>query len=153
MGLRGVQPKPTALKIARGNPGRRPINAIEPELSAASRAVPAGMTGKAKAEWNRLVDELVDSGSLTIGDMDAFEEYCYLVADVERYRRLIRKKGDEQATALGYANYFNKLRTQKRQQAAHLGLTSTSRASVKAAKVPKKDEAATKRARFFGKAG
>lgn len=152
MGLRGVQPEPTAVKLAKGNPGRRPINAREPRLSVASRNVPAGMTGKARAEWLRLVDELIDSGSLTIGDMDAFEEYCYLVADVQRYRRLIRKAGDEQATALGYANYFNKLRTQKRQQAAHLGLTSTSRSGVKAAKVPKQDEAQTKRARFFGKA-
>lgn len=150
MGLRGVQPQPTALKIARGNPGRRPIP-TEPELPPASKAVPAGMTGKAKAEWLRLVDELVDSGVLTIGDLDAFEEYCYLVADVQRYRRLIRKVGDEQATALGYANYFNKLRTQKRQQAAHLGLTSTSRSGVKPAKVTPKDDAATKRARFFGK--
>jgi P27 family predicted phage terminase small subunit len=151
MGRRGPPPQPTALKIERGNPGRRPLNADEPVLAPPSRDVPDGMTGRAKQEWLRLVDELTDKGVLTIADMDAFEEYCWIVGDVHEYRQLIRKVGKEEAHALGYVNYFNKLRTQLRQQAAHLGLTPSSRSSVKAVKTPKQDEAQTRRARFFGK--
>lgn len=155
MGRRGPQPQPTALKIERGNPGQRPLNQDEPQLAPASRAVPDGLDGRAKEEWLRLVDELTDKGVLTVGDMSAFEEYCRLVGDVDTYERLIaklvkRKGGREYAHSLGYPNYLLKLRTQLRQQAAHLGLTPSSRSGVKAVKVTTQDAAAQKRARFFG---
>lgn len=151
MGRRGPQPQPTALKIERGNPGQRPLNHEEPELAAPETTIPAGMTGRAKAEWLRLVEELTTKGVLTVGDMHGFEQYCTLVGDIDRYEKLIRKVGLEQAHALGYANYLLKLRTQCRQQAAHLGLTPSSRSGVKAVKVATKDAKADKRARFFGK--
>jgi P27 family predicted phage terminase small subunit len=150
MGRRGPQPQPTALKLERGNPGRRPVNADEPVLAPASHAVPAGMTGRSRKEWTRLVGELISKGVLTVGDMHAFEEYCTLVGEVDSYEKLIRKVGRETAHRLGYANYLLKLRTQLRQQAAHLGLTPSSRSGVKAVKVVARDAAATKRERFFG---
>jgi hypothetical protein len=31
MGLRGPAPEPTALKLLRGNPGKRPLNTLEPK--------------------------------------------------------------------------------------------------------------------------
>jgi P27 family predicted phage terminase small subunit len=150
MGRRGPQPEPTALKLERGNPGRRPLNTDEPVLAAASRAVPAGLKGRARREWTRLVDELVSKGVLTVGDMHAFEEYCTLVGEVDSYEKMIRRVGRETAHRLGYANYLLKLRTQLRQQAAHVGLTPSSRSGIKAVKVVAKDAAATKRERFFG---
>lgn len=157
MGRRGPQPQPTELKLERGNPGRRPLNQDEPQLAQGSRAVPEGLEGRAREEWLRLVDELTDKGVLTIADMSAFEEYCRLVGDVHDYEKLIAKKvkeknGREEVHALGYANYLLKLRTQLRQQAAHLGLTPSSRSGVKAVKVETKDAAQSKRERFFGKA-
>lgn len=150
MGRRGPQPQPTVLKLARGNPGKRQLNHDEPDLAAASHAVPAGVTGRAKKEWVRLVDELITKGVLTVGDMHAFEEYCRLVGEVDAYEKLITKVGRAEAHRLGYANYLLKLRTQLRQQAAHLGLTPSSRSGVKAVKVVV-NAAATKRERFFGK--
>jgi P27 family predicted phage terminase small subunit len=151
MGRRGPQPQPTALKLERGNPGHRPLNQDEPQLAAPASKVPVGLKGRAKAEWSRLVDELISKGVLTVGDMHAFEEYCTLVGEVDSYEKLIRKVGRETAHRLGYANYLLKLRTQLRQQAAHLGLTPSSRSGVKAVKsVPVKSAAATKRERFFG---
>src|SRR5690242_17605813 len=150
MGRRGPPPQPTALKLERGNPGHRPLNNDEPQLAPATAKVPAGLKGRAKAEWSRLVDELISKGVLTVGDMHAFEEYCRLVGEVDAYEKLIEKVGRAEAHRLGYANYLLKLRTQLRQQAAHLGLTPSSRASVKAVKVTTKDAAQTKRERFFG---
>lgn len=75
-----------------------------------------------------------------------------MVGEVSAYEKLIKRVGRESAHKLGYANYLLKLRTQLRQQAAHLGLTPSSRSGVKAVKVETKDAAATKRERFFGKA-
>ena len=151
MGRRGPQPQPTVLKLARGNPGKRAINQDEPELAPAGRAVPKGMTGHAREVWLRLVDELCDKGVLTVGDMDAFEEYCWIAGDVAAFRALIRKHGIAKAKAAGYVGDLNKLRTQLRQQAAHLGLTPTSRSGVKAVKsVPTQSPEQQRRERFFG---
>src|SRR5687768_12458103 len=110
MGRRGPKPQPTALKIERGNPGKRRLNDTEPDLAPAERAVPSGMTGVAKAEWLRLVDELTDKGVLTVGDMKCFEEYCYIVGDIADVRKLIRKVGTEEAIAHRYVHYLDKLR-------------------------------------------
>ena len=151
MGRRGPQPQPTVLKLARGAPGHRPLNHDEPALAASSsRKAPAGMTGRAKREWVTLVDELTEKGVLTIGDMHAFEEYCRLVGEVHTYERLIVRVGRPEAHKLGYANYLLKLRTQLRQQAAHLGLTPSSRSGVKAVKVAV-DAKAAQNKRFFGR--
>lgn len=150
MGRRGPPPQPTVLKIERGNPGQRKLNHEEPVLAAASSSVPSGLKGRARKEWTRLAHELISKGVLTIGDLHAFEEYCTLVGEVDSYERLIRRVGRETAHRLGYANYLLKLRTQLRQQAAHLGLTPSSRSGVKAVKVVAKDAAQTKRERFFG---
>jgi P27 family predicted phage terminase small subunit len=110
------------------------------------------LVGRAKTEWVRLADELIAKGVLTIGDMHAFEQYCRLVGEVDSYEAQVKKVGLADAHKLGYANYLLKLRTQLRQQAAHLGLTPSSRSGVKAAKVvPTQSAAATKRERFFGK--
>src|SRR5687768_13401318 len=105
MGRRGPQPQPTVFKIERGNPGRRPLNQEEPELAAPTAKVPPALTGRAKAEWIRLADELIAKGVLTVGDMHGFEQYCTLVGDIDRYEKLIRKVGLESAHSLGYANY------------------------------------------------
>jgi P27 family predicted phage terminase small subunit len=97
------------------------------------------------------VGELIKKGVLTVGDMNAFEQYCTLVGSVAEYEELITTVGLEQAHALGYANYLLKLRTQCRQAAAHLGLTPSSRSGVKAVKVVAPKSAAEKRrTRFFG---
>lgn len=149
MGRRGPQPAPTALKLERGNPGKRPLNHEEPELAPATHAVPSGLKGRARKEWVRLAEELITKGVLTIGDMHAFEEYCTLVGEVDTYEKLIRRVGRAEAHRLGYANYLLKLRTQLRQQAAHVGLTPSSRSGIKAVKTTV-DAAAARKARFFG---
>ena len=148
MGRRGPKPQPTALKIERGNPGKRALPADEPILPAGPRGVPKGMTGRARAEWLRLVDELTDKGVLTVGDLKCFEEYCYLVGDIAELRALMDRVGLEESIANRYVHVMDKLRTQKRQHEAQLGLTPSARSAVKSVKpVSAKDE---RRARFFG---
>jgi P27 family predicted phage terminase small subunit len=151
MGRRGRTAQPTALKLARGNPGKRALNHAEPELAPpSSNAPPRGLAGRAKKEWTRLVDELISKGVLTVGDMHAFEQYCRLVGEIDEYEALIADVGRAAAHSQGFANYLLKLRSQLRQQAAHIGLTPSSRSGVKAVKVAKPGDA--KRKRFFGSA-
>lgn len=146
MGRRGKRPPPTALTIARGNPGKRPINLDEPELPASETDPPADMDGRALVEWNHLASTLVNSGVLTMVDRSCFETYCRLVQDEEEYQKLVAK-GREDAHKLGYASFLLKIRAQKKQYAAELGLTPSSRTGVKVKKPV--DAGNARRKRFF----
>src|SRR5688500_5624075 len=112
MGLRGPPAKPTELKIARGNPGKRALNHDEPELTAATAAPPKGLPVAARKEWIRLAAELINAGVLSVADMRLFEEYCLLVAEVDQTRKQIKRVGIENAHKLGYKNYLIKSRAQ-----------------------------------------
>lgn len=152
MGRRGTKNTPTALKIARGNPGHRAINHEEPELAPVADATPpAGLPKRALAEWKRLAPELIKSGVLTVGDLDTFETYCRLVADCVQVEALVKKHGIQVSQSQGYTGLLIKLRAQKKQYAAELGLTPSSRSGVKKVKVA--DPADARRARFFSIAG
>ena len=70
------RPTPTALKIAKGNPGKRPLNLLEPQPSRQLPACPDYLPEGAKAAWNSLVPELCRIGVLTKIDMNLVERYC-----------------------------------------------------------------------------
>lgn len=76
--MRGRPPTPTKLKLLRGNPGKRAINADEPEPPAASRlpGPPSYVAGEALAEWRRSGPKLLRLGLLTELDHQAFIAYC-----------------------------------------------------------------------------
>jgi phage terminase small subunit len=59
----GRRPAPTSLKVLRGNPGKRPLNASEPAFAVASPAfdaVPPELSADSRAadEWRRLAPML-----------------------------------------------------------------------------------------------
>jgi len=137
MGQRGPRPQPTAFRVARGNPGRRTINEAEPDLPApavGSEKPQAHLSKRAQAEWRRLYAPLAASGVLTEGDLDTFATYCALVGDCAEYEAKVRKVGLEDGLKLGYSGMVLKLRAQKKQYAAELGLTPASRSGVSRAK-------------------
>ncbi|MDB4914060.1 MAG: hypothetical protein JWM95_1704 [Gemmatimonadetes bacterium] len=153
MGLRGPKPQPTALKLERGNPGHRPVNADEPDLPApttAAKAPPRALAGLALAEWNAHVDILIERGVLTSADMYAFRQYCQLVGEVDALEQKLSAMKAWTDKRLKMANYLLKLRNRLAQQSAAIGLTPSSRSGVKAVKVAAKDAATMKRERFFG---
>ena len=71
-------PKPTALKILEGNPGKRPLNKREPKPRVELIPCPQYLKPDkiAYAEWNRIVPELYKLGLLTNIDRAALELYC-----------------------------------------------------------------------------
>ncbi|AML51729.1 phage terminase small subunit P27 family [Falsihalocynthiibacter arcticus] len=74
--MRGRKPKPTALKLIQGNPGKRSINKSEPKPPATMPTCPSHLSPTAKAEWKRLARVLNDIGLLTIADRTVFAAYC-----------------------------------------------------------------------------
>jgi P27 family predicted phage terminase small subunit len=87
--MRGRKPKPTALKLIEGNPGKRPINGHEPKPSAARPTCPSHLSPTAKAEWKRLAGGLHRIGLLTQADRTALAAYCQAYGKwVEAEKRL-----------------------------------------------------------------
>jgi P27 family predicted phage terminase small subunit len=77
MGARGPQPKPTALKLIAGNPGKRPINladGVNPEVVVPD--APKHLSAEARKEWRRVTVELVELGLISRIDRAALALYC-----------------------------------------------------------------------------
>ena len=55
MAKTGRKPKPTALKRLEGNPGKRPLNALEPVPPTVPLQCPRHLLPEAKKEWRVLV--------------------------------------------------------------------------------------------------
>ena len=65
MAKRGRKPKPTALKKLEGNPGKRPLNELEPLPQVTMLRCPNWLEPEAKKEWRRLAPVLIGAGILT----------------------------------------------------------------------------------------
>jgi P27 family predicted phage terminase small subunit len=91
--MRGRKPTPTALKVLRGNPGKRPINKQEPKPAPKVPDMPMWLSAEGKAEWRRVVPELDGIGMLTKVDRAALAAYCAAWARLVEAERLIAKFG------------------------------------------------------------
>ncbi len=74
--MRGRKPKPTALKIAQGNPGKRPINGHEPMPPGSLPDCPPHLSEVAQEEWHRIAESLNKIGLLTQVDRTTMAAYC-----------------------------------------------------------------------------
>jgi P27 family predicted phage terminase small subunit len=83
---------PTALKIARGNPGKRPLRKDEPEFPAGFGEKPSYLSGIASTEWDRVVPTLDQAKLTNPVARAAIEMYCVAYG---RWRRAEDKMGDE----------------------------------------------------------
>ena len=83
-GRSGRRPAPTRLKVVRGNPGKRPLNAKEPQPKTQLSEAPEHLNDEAKREWKRAGEMLADLGVVTELDRSAFAGYCQAWADCKR---------------------------------------------------------------------
>lgn len=102
MATRGRKPKPTAVKVLEGNPGKRPLNMYEPVPDKITPECPSWLNDEAKAEWDRLADKMVNLGTLTEMDMAAFAGYCQSYARWKEAEEFIEKHGTIVKTPSGY---------------------------------------------------
>ena len=131
----GRKPKPTALKVIAGNPGKRALNASEPRFPSGGSPAPDWLGDEAAAAWNRLAPALESNGMLTVADADALAVYCDLVG---RYVEARRAGDDVPMAVVG----------QMRQLASEFGFTPAARSRVAAPKPA--DDGPQGKARFFG---
>jgi len=95
----GRKPKPTALKILEGNPGRRPLNKNEPNPPQIASGCPEWLSDKAKEEWARAAPILERLGLLTELDRVAFAGYCQNYGKWVEAEEFLKEKG----TTYGYS--------------------------------------------------
>ncbi|MBP2028851.1 P27 family predicted phage terminase small subunit [Acetoanaerobium pronyense] len=102
MAQRGRKPKPTALKVLEGNPGKRPLNEQEPKPENRAPKCPSWLELEAKKEWKRMAKTLEAMGILTQVDMTAFAGYCQAYARWKEAEEFLSKHGTIFKTPSGY---------------------------------------------------
>ena len=148
--MRGRKPKPTALKLIEGNPGKRPINVHEPKPPAARPTSPSHLSPTAKAEWKRLAGVLHRIGLLTQADRTALAANCQAYGKwVEAERKLaetppLLKMPSGYIPVSPWVTISNKQAELMARYMAELGLTPSarSRLSVPGAHTLQKDDPA-----------
>jgi P27 family predicted phage terminase small subunit len=145
----GRTPKPTALKILEGNPGKRPLNKSEPKPSVLlANATPPNflkLSNGAKRVWQEVLPAL-PKGLITNADQCLFARWCELQIDRGELREFIRENG----RTLSLFDSQGNLRTVKtqpqiailsaceveiRQIESQIGMTPSSRSRVQCAPV------------------
>jgi P27 family predicted phage terminase small subunit len=80
----GRKPKPTAIKIAEGNPGKRALNHNEPQPRKVRPKLPAHLSTAARVQWRRVLAVLAPTGVITEAEADLLAVYC------ESYARYVQ---------------------------------------------------------------
>ena len=137
MATRGRKPKPTAVKVLEGNPGKRELNTFEPVPKKTSLPkCPDWLEEEARNEWHRLAKNLFELGLLTDLDVQAFASYCQAYARWREAEEFITQHGSLIKTKSGYWQQVPQVsiahQNQKimMQAAAEFGLTPSSRSRI-----------------------
>ena len=95
--MAGRPPKPTALKLVAGNPGKRALNKQEPDPAYVVDLSPPGwLSPEAQAVWNEMAPAAARSKLLTEVDTQAFAMGCVAIA---QYRHATAKVGADSVKA------------------------------------------------------
>lgn len=91
MGKRGPRPQPSSIRIARGNPGKRPLNDREPVPAGGSIHPPEWVVGVARAKWDDVVPKLESMRVITPADVEAIARYCAMYEQWVKYLEQMRR--------------------------------------------------------------
>jgi len=93
--MRGGRPTPTALKIVRGNPGRRRLNPDEPSSPLLKRMppAPAFLDDEGKRAWSTEGRRLIKAGLLTALDLTMFGTWCIWYSKRDLASRAVNQSG------------------------------------------------------------
>lgn len=110
----GRRPKPTALKLVTGNPGKRalPEEGAEPVPPAGEIIRPAFLKKRAAELWYEYAPVCTSMGTLTTADPHLLAEWCQLTVKMERNRTTASE------------------RAQRRMIGTELGIGAASRAKI-----------------------
>lgn len=144
--MKGRKPQPTALKLARGNPGKRPLPASEPKFTSAAGEPPAWLSDGGRAIWFRVVPELKSLGLLTRVDEESLATYCEASDVFARASKQLQVDGltivDPQSGAMKKhpaATVASAAAATIRQFAAEFGFSPSARVRLKTPEAPASD--------------
>lgn len=140
----GGKPVPTALKIIRGNPGKRAMPKNEPQPEAG--ATPPEWLGKyGLAHWAEIAPQLEKVGILTVMDAQALGDMCFAY---QKWREAVDKETNSVSYVTAQSGFpvlapwvteGEKQRGIWRKLQAEFGMTPSSRSRVTVSKAPKKE--------------
>lgn len=137
MAAKGRKPKPTAVKILEGNPGKRQLNMHEPKYAQKRPPkAPDWLEEEAQEEWKRLARPLFEMGVFTDLDIAVFAAYCQAYARWREAEEFISQHGSIVKTKSGYWQQVPQVSiahsNQKimMQAAAEFGLTPSARSRL-----------------------
>lgn len=145
MSKRGPKPKPTALKVLLGNPGKRALPKNEPKPRAGIPECPDYLSPVAREQWFRWVHELHAMRVLTTADRESLARACETHARWLAASEQLQKTGMLIKAPSGYPiinplfSVLNKLAEQMRAFEGEFGLTPAARTRI-SANVPTEDE-------------
>ena len=143
----GPKTKPTTLKKAQGNPGKRPLPENEPMPDKPKKLPmsPRHLDKIGRKEWNRIGKLLHKLGLLTDIDMTALAAYCSTYATWVEAQENIKKHGVLIKAQSGfpmqspYLTISNKAMSEMRKWLVEFGMTPSSRTRVKVEKPKEKN--------------
>lgn len=142
----GRKPKPTALKLVTGNPGKRALPKKEAKIAPAEPTPPAFLCDDAKVEWGRVVSILFGAGLMTELDRAALAAYAAaygrwaqaerainrMAAKDELNAALMIKTSNGNAIQNPLVGIANKAKADMVRYAAEFGMTPSARSRVDA---------------------
>lgn len=144
--MRGRPAVPTALKVLRGNPGKRalPVNEPNPTALAETTAPPEFLNEIGRAEWKRMAPMLARNGLLTELDTAALAAYCRAFAQWRAASDILETEGSVVLSRFGHPHLSphyaiaEKALATMRAMMREFGMTPSARAHVSRA-TPKLD--------------
>ena len=134
--MRGRKPTPTALRVLRGNPGKRPLPENEPHPSPDYPEPPDNLSRDARIEWERVTPILYDLGLLTNIDRAALVGYCVAWGRWMEAEDELRKYGPVVKAPSGYPvqspflAVANRAMKQTKEFLAEFGMSPSARTRV-----------------------
>lgn len=144
--MKGRKPKPTALKLLRGEKNKDRINLKEPKPPPVKPSCPQALGKEARKEWRRSAKMLERMGCLKQADKAVFAAYCtawgiFVKANekVEQFGPLIvtKNKNIIQNPAL---SVMNRAMQDMVKYGVELGMTPSSRSRIHVSTKTEKDE-------------
>ena len=134
--MRGRKPLPTVEKVARGNPGKRPLNRDEPKSDPCLPECPPHLNDEAKLEWARMGAQLRDEGRIALVHKAIFASYCqawgrWVEAEtmLKQYGIIVKGK-DNRLERSPYLRVANEAMGQMMKAVAELGITPSSQTRI-----------------------
>jgi len=113
VGKRGPKPTPTAIRKARGNPGKRPLNQHEPQPEGKLPKCPTYLKGDAQKAYRAFAKHLTDTGIAKAMDVTALELLCGSYAlYVDALQKVLEvgpvwlEKGESKIPKFAYSPYW-----------------------------------------------